>query len=583
VDNYAAAFLQAGARAVIANGHSHADYYIDALFTTRQSIYDYWRNAPDAHDHVSLYDSSRNPGLTFGMDPERAGSYYRSIAGKMSLTTTDVTGADYADTARDPSTMVVPGNASPAYDGAPVYDSPEALAGGGAPVAALGTGVKVRVESIAEGQAPDGSPVYAVHTDDGIAGLMAGSALVPRDSAVPRLWEVDDGSGSFSPNGDGTGDSYTLALRVSESVSWTLRVLDPGGTELAKATGSGDRPTMTWAPPSAADGTYTWRLRATDAWGNGPLQESGTFRVDTVAPALELADPAPAEPPVISPDGDGVADGISFTADVNENGRLTAAVKREAKTVATASATVGSSTTTVRWDGRIGSGWAPDGDYTVELQAVDGAGNRSDPVARTVTVYSALGYVTASKPVFFPQDLDTMARYVKFGFTLADAATVDWTIQDSAGNVVRSLRSGEAMGPGDVTWRWNGRDDSGAMVKRGTYRSVVTASDGTTSVTRAVAVRADAFLITSSDSTPGRRQRITITARSAERLGTTPRLRVYQPGIRAWSVTMRKVSGRVYRATITLKSSSPGTLRLRVVARDYHARKQASNLYLVLH
>ena len=49
VDNYAAAFIKAGARAVIANGHSHDPYYIGALFTTRQTIDEYWRNAPDAH------------------------------------------------------------------------------------------------------------------------------------------------------------------------------------------------------------------------------------------------------------------------------------------------------------------------------------------------------------------------------------------------------------------------------------------------------------------------------------------------------------------------------------------------------
>ena len=46
------AFLAAGARAVIANGHSHDPYYIRALFTTRQTIEQYWRNAPDFHNHV---------------------------------------------------------------------------------------------------------------------------------------------------------------------------------------------------------------------------------------------------------------------------------------------------------------------------------------------------------------------------------------------------------------------------------------------------------------------------------------------------------------------------------------------------
>ena len=140
VDNYAAAFIQAGARAVIANGHSHDPYYIGALFTTRQTMDEYWRNAPDAHGNVTTYDSVRNPGYTFQLDPESPGYYYRSIAGKMSLRTQDVTGAPYADTAVDPPALVVPGNAAPAVDGAPVYGSVEAAQAGTAPIATLPEG-----------------------------------------------------------------------------------------------------------------------------------------------------------------------------------------------------------------------------------------------------------------------------------------------------------------------------------------------------------------------------------------------------------------------------------------------------------
>ena len=70
---------------------------------------------------MSTYASVRTPGSNFEMDPERPGGYYRSVVGRMSLNTQDVTGANYADTSADPATMVVPGNASPAADGSPVY------------------------------------------------------------------------------------------------------------------------------------------------------------------------------------------------------------------------------------------------------------------------------------------------------------------------------------------------------------------------------------------------------------------------------------------------------------------------------
>ncbi len=84
VDNYASAFLRAGAGAVIADGHSHDPYYIRALFTTNDTIDEYWRNAPDYHGNATAYISARTTGATFQLDPESPGKYYRSVAGNVS-------------------------------------------------------------------------------------------------------------------------------------------------------------------------------------------------------------------------------------------------------------------------------------------------------------------------------------------------------------------------------------------------------------------------------------------------------------------------------------------------------------------
>ncbi len=586
VDNYAAAFIKAGARAVIANGHSHDPYYIGALFTTRQTIDQYWRNAPDAHGNVTSYASARNPGSTLQLDPESPGYYYRSIAGTMTLRTQDVTGAPYADTAVDPPDLVVPGNAAPSVEGAPVYGSVASAQAGTAPTAALARTTKVRVDAREPATAAvDLSPIYRVHTSE-LEGWMVGSSLVPRDSAAPRAWEVDDGTGAFSPNGDGSQDVHKVAVRLSEPAGWTMRVVNGSGDELARAEGTSDEASITWAPPkgSIPDGTYRWVLRATDGWGNGPLEADGPVVVDTARPAVTINEAAD----VIrqfSPNGDGSGDSVGYAVLASEPGSVTAAVRNAADEVVDyASTTVGAAGGTVTWDGRDKDGaYVADGLHTLAFVARDRAGNRSEAQLRSVVVYAALGSTASSRPVFYPQDGDNLGKTTVFSFRLRSAATVSWTVVNAAGVVVRTIRTGEALAAGRHAYTWNGRNDAGAMVPRGTYRTVVTATDGTYAATQRATVVADAFRIAVSDTTPRRGQRVTVTATSAEALDRAPRLRIYQPGIKAWSVTMRKIGTRVYRITVTLRSSHTGTLKLRVSALDDGGRAQASYRYLPLH
>ena len=146
VDNYASAFLKAGAGAVIADGHSHSGY-IARMFTTRQTVDQLWRGMPSANGHVSAYASSRTSGATYQLDPNTSNSgYYRAMTARsMTLTTADVTGAAFASTDTDPTDFQAPGAASVAVDGAPVYATEadaaaaHALASGGSDVAAEST------------------------------------------------------------------------------------------------------------------------------------------------------------------------------------------------------------------------------------------------------------------------------------------------------------------------------------------------------------------------------------------------------------------------------------------------------------
>lgn len=80
VDNYAAGFIDAGAAAVIAEGHLGPAYYVRALLAADRSIERVWRTAPTANGHLQAFDSARSKGFTGIVDPDRAGSgFYRSI------------------------------------------------------------------------------------------------------------------------------------------------------------------------------------------------------------------------------------------------------------------------------------------------------------------------------------------------------------------------------------------------------------------------------------------------------------------------------------------------------------------------
>ena len=587
VDNYGAAFIQAGARAVIANGHSHNPYYIDALFTTKQTIDQYWRNAPDFNNAVRTYESNRNPGYTYQLDPDGGDSYYRSIVGKMTLTTTQVTGAAFASTSGDPATFVVPGNASPAFDGAPLYGSPESAAAGGFDQQTnLLTTARVRILSNAWLTAADGSAVFQVHTGDGWDGWMRGSTLLPRDSAAPKVWESDEGLGVFSPNGDGTQDSWTLTLGLSEPASWTLRIRDGNGNVKAHTSGEGDTASMTWAPSSGSvgDGTYRWEIEATDGWDNGPLEADGTVNVDTQAPALSLADADAEDVPSFAPNGDGYRETVSFTGGSSEPGTLVAkAIDADDDLVDSLSAKLSGGTGTLTWDGKTSDGYAADGRYTISVRAKDLAGNISAAQTRTVDLYAALGFVASSRTVFFPQDGDGTAKTTTFSMRLLSPATVTWTVVDKNNDVVRTLVADEAMDAGSHAKAWDGRTDGGAFVPRGTYSSRVSVTDGTHVAVQRVAVVADAFRWVVSDATPGRGQKVTVTIVTPEKMLKNPRIALYQPGIGRWSVSTTKLSSTTYRVTFRFKSSKSGTVRIKAYGRDANGQSQSSSLYLPLH
>jgi flagellar hook assembly protein FlgD len=590
-DNYAAAFIKAGARAVIADGHSHSPYYIRSLFTTRQTIDQLWRGAPNFNNHRFSFESSRNPGYTIAMDPDNTSSgYYRSIGGKLTLRTEDVTGARYSATDYDPTTFVIPGNASVANPAGTALWQDRGRSVPAMP-ANLSAGTRLHIDS--QYTQPDGRRAFQVHgiDDPAIAGWVLGADLKPRDSAAPQVWEVDDGTGAFSPNGDGRQDSIAITGRFSEAVSWRLTVRNGAGDVVGDDAGTTAEAQFTAAwdgkvgDTAVDDGTYTWFLQGQDTWHNPLPTRTGTMRVDTVAP--ELNSPlalAAAAMPVFSPNGDGKSETVSVGFTTNEAGAIDSSIRTSAGTTVrtlTVGAKVGDGVVT--WNGRNSSNnLVADGVYTVRMSPRDLAGNVGGRKDVAVGVYKSLSKVASSPSVFYPQDGDRLSRYTTLSFSLSRAATVTWQIRNSAGTVVRTRYQDIALAAGTYTFNWYGTDGSGVRLPAGTYVSSVRASDGALAISHTASIAMNAFSIRSSDTTPARGQTITIYAMSGEALKKAPTLSVFQPGATTWSVTMTNTTGRTYKAVIRLKSSSSGQLKLRVGGYDADGHYQKTYLYLPL-
>ncbi len=88
VDNYGAGFLRSGARAVFAQGLGSAAYIFKGLYGSNKTIKEIFWSSPDAtYSYRMSFTANRSPSWAHAeMDPYRAGRYYRSVIGDMSMT-----------------------------------------------------------------------------------------------------------------------------------------------------------------------------------------------------------------------------------------------------------------------------------------------------------------------------------------------------------------------------------------------------------------------------------------------------------------------------------------------------------------
>jgi flagellar hook assembly protein FlgD len=591
VDNMAAGWIRAGARSVIAEPHTSglwggAAWYIRQLFTTHQTMDQIFRSSPRSNNHFLMFPSTRSPGYTAEMDPGQvdAPPYDRAMTGKPDLNSVDVTGARYASTDHDPSTFVVPGAASVKVDGAGLF-ADSSLTTPASP-ATLAFDTRVRIDGGPEW----GTGAYAVHTLDGSAsGYMAAPSLTPRDSQAPAVWTAETGTGAFSPNGDGSQDTFQVTGQFSEEVTWRVDFSAADGSPVYRTvTGTGATYDATWdgkhGGTPVVDGTYAFTVTAIDDWGNPEGTRTGDIVVDTVAPTLASAlDPSPI--PTFSPNGDGVGESVAFAFNTNESGAImVSAADAGAHVVRTFPSATGAGAGSVTWAGDDDAGhFVADGTYDVALAPRDMAGNIGGAQIRQVVVYTALKSVKTSPTLFYPQDADALARTGTLSFVLTKAATVTWVIRDTSGRAVYTRYDHAALAAGTYTYAWNGKLPGGAYAPRGRYNSEVTATDGSATWSQHVYVYAQAFRINPATSTPALGQKFTVTIITAEPLTGTPKLTMKQSSWATVTLALTKVNSTSWRATATLHSTHAGSVVFKATGHDTHGGVNSATLTITAH
>jgi flagellar hook assembly protein FlgD len=582
IDNYAAGFLKGGARAVLADGHMGPANYLRGLFTTGQSIIDLWRSMPNYHRHESSFASTRSPGYVDYSDPDNAtSSFYRSLVVKPGMSTTAVTKA-VGDTGLDPTSLVVPGRASVETPEAPLFATAQV-----ADASLLALPENTRLKTIATAVPASGTTPAVIQVegldDSSIAGFISAADLAPRDSRAPVLIGLDSGTGRFSPNEDGRFDEQTLTGIFSETVNWTVEIKDGDGAVIDSTPGHGSTFSVTWDGlvdgVAVADGSYAWTARGTDAWQNGTATGGGTIVVDTTGVNVSAISPDGSTVGVFSPNGDGASDTVATSVSVPEAGSIVASVTDGGDaTIRSWTATSVAGANALSWDGRANNGaYVPDGEYTLHFTARDRSGNNGTAKTRIVRAISLLSAVKTSAKAFYPHDTDRFANTVNLSFAVARPATVTWTIRNAANDVVATHLADAAVAAGTQTWAWDGRTDEGVLLPRGIYTSLVSATDGTWSISQSVKVEMNAFAIATSTATPRRGGKVTVVVTSAEPLSGGIRLYVSQPGKTTWGITMTKLDSRTWRATFTVKTGgSAGTLKLKAWGHDADGRAQST-------
>ena len=268
----------------------------------------------------------------------------------------------------------------------------------------------------------------------------------------------------YAPTVTGTVPGLVrFRARLSAPLPWTIDVLDAAGSTVAATSGLGSTLDWTWDASFVPPGSYTYAIRG----GDQLTPAVGTLGTGELALALSglVADPA-----VVTPNGDGVADTGTISYSLTVPAVVTAVVRD--------SLGEGVATLPQGWKRaapqklRLDPAALPDGIYEVELSA-QATGARTASASVQVSVTRTLGHVSATRVAFSPNG-DGRADQIAFRLQLESPADVRLRILKEGKWVVTLV--GGPLEPGLQTVEWDGAKRIGRLLD-GDYDAVVEVTD----------------------------------------------------------------------------------------------------------
>jgi hypothetical protein len=245
----------------------------------------------------------------------------------------------------------------------------------------------------------------------------------------------------------GLGGPVRFTARLSQAGPWAVTVRSSAGRAIARGAGTGVNVSWTWDSAGLPAGVYTWTIEAGPS--TRPAQGTIGTAVSPPPPPAPVLTNLTLEPPVLSPDGDGIADLTTISYTLVAKSAVTATVT-DASGAVVATLFAGQQQAARRQSFPYHPDLLLDGAYVLTVSAVAPDG-RSGTLTAAFSVDRTLSGLALTTTLLTPNG-DGADDSLGVGFTLATAAEV--TVQiEQAGVALAAVFAGPLPdGAAQITW-----------------------------------------------------------------------------------------------------------------------------------